>query len=246
MLLCAAYEDFMRLLLAAPRGFCAGVDMAIKALHLMLERFGAPVYCYHQVVHNHAVVAEFRQRGVVFVDSIEQVPNNAHLAFSAHGVAPQIRTAAAQRSIDVVDLSCPLVEKVHQEARKFAREDRTIALIGHRGHDEVMGVMGEAPENIILIENIEHTRALTSDGNLRFACLTQTTLSIDETRAIVQELKRRFPDIAGPPSQDICYATQNRQDAIRQLARISDLVLVVGSINSSNTANLVESALQEG
>ena len=246
MLLCAGYEDFMRLLLAAPRGFCAGVEMAIKALNLMLERFGPPVYCYHQVVHNHTVVAEFVQRGVVFVDSVEQVPNGARLAFSAHGVAPQIRAEAAQRSIDVVDLSCPLVQKVHQEARNFAREDRTIALIGHRGHDEVMGVMGEAPGKIVLIENIEHIRALNFDGNLRFAYLTQTTLSIDETRDIVHELKRRVPDIVGPSSQDICYATQNRQDAIRQLARAADLVLVVGSANSSNTVNLAEAAHQEG
>ena len=236
----------MKVLVAGPRGFCAGVDMAVRALNRLLERFAPPVYCYHEVVHNEAVVADFQQRGTVFVDSVQEVPPGAVLAVSAHGISPQIRDAAARRGLHVVDLTCPLVAKVHREAKSFAAQGRTIALIGHSNHDEILGVLGEAPANIVLIENIEHARAINSDCHRGLAYLTQTTLSVDDTRNIIEELKSRCPDIVGPAIEDICYATQNRQEAIRQLARESDVALVIGSQNSSNTCNLVATAVREG
>lgn len=220
--------------------------MAINTLERMTEYYSPPIYCFHEVVHNRSVVSSFERRGVVFVDSIEQVPCGARLVFSAHGVSPAVREAATARSLKVVDLTCPLVLKVHREAREFAAQGRRIALVGHADHDEVVGVMGEAPEQIVLVQNIDQARMMETNGHTRFAYLTQTTLSIDETRGILETLKERFSDITGPAAADICYATQNRQEAITALARESDVVLVVGSTNSSNTMHLVNVAKLTG
>lgn len=220
--------------------------MAVNALERMIESYGSPIYCFHEVVHNQCVVSSFEKRGVIFVDSIEQVPCGARLVFSAHGVSPAVREAVAARSLEVADLTCPLVLKVHREAQDFAAQGRMIALVGHANHDEVVGVIGEAPEQIVLVENVEQARVMQANSHARLAYLTQTTLSMDETRDIVETLKERFPDIAGPAAADICYATQNRQEAITALARESDVVLVVGSANSSNTMQLVNVAKRTG
>src|SRR4051812_20470730 len=228
-------ETCMKILLAAPRGFCAGVNMAIESLDLTLRAFGPPVYVYHEIVHNKYVVDTFRDKGAVFVDSVSDVPPGSTLLFSAHGVAPEIRNQARERSITAIDATCPLVTKVHLEAIRFAREKYTILLIGHDGHDEVVGTMGEAPEAIVLVESVEHADRLSFPPDSKLAYLTQTTLSVDDANRIINRLRERFPQIVGPPKDDICYATQNRQEAVRTLASEADIVLVVGSQNSSNS-----------
>lgn len=234
----------MKVLLANPHGFCAGVVMVVKALERALEVLGAPLYVYHEIVHNKHVVERFRQLGVVFVDAISDVPQGANLLYSAHGVSPQVRAEARARKLMTIDATCPLVTKVHIEAARFARQGYTIFLIGHEGHDEVIGTMGEAPEQIILVETPEDVERVTVTNPDRLAYLTQTTLSVDDANRVIAALKCRFPGIAGPPKEDICYATQNRQEAVRELAREADLVLVVGSRNSSNSLRLAEVAEQ--
>ncbi len=231
----------MKVILANPRGFCAGVNMAIEALNTTLETFGPPVYVYHEIVHNKHVVADFRSKGAIFVDSVDQVPRGATLVLSAHGVSPQVRSDAANRDIRVIDATCPLVMKVHTEAVRFARQDRTIFLIGHEGHDEVVGTMGEAPGRIQLVASAEAVEELELDGGSA-VFLTQTTLSVDDANSVIERLKDRFPGIAGPANEDICYATQNRQQAVRELAGEAQVVLVLGSRNSSNSQRLAEVA----
>jgi 4-hydroxy-3-methylbut-2-enyl diphosphate reductase len=240
-------DDDMRLLLAEPRGFCAGVEMAVGALDSTLARFGAPVYAYHHIVHNHGVVADFEARGVVFVDDVAAVPEGATLVFSAHGVSPAVRAAAEARHLCVVDATCPLVAKVHAEARRFARLGYAVILVGHRGHDETVGVTGEAPDHVIaVVESAAEVAALDVPDATRVAFLTQTTLSVSDVAEIVDALRARFPHIVGPPSSDICYATTNRQEAVRAVAGEADVVLVLGSATSSNTVRLVETAQAAG
>jgi 4-hydroxy-3-methylbut-2-en-1-yl diphosphate reductase len=230
----------MRILLAGPRGFCAGVNMAIESLRLAIERFGTPIYVYHEIVHNRWVVERFRRQGVVFVDDLEQVPQGAHLLYSAHGVSPDVQQEAEQRHLRVIDATCPLVTKVHAEARRYARAGYAIVFVGHRGHDEVVGVMGEAPESIRLVGSEADVDRLDVSDPDRLVYLTQTTLSVDEARRIIGRLKARFPNIVGPEKQDVCYATQNRQEAAKRLAAEADFALVVGSQNSSNSRRLAE------
>lgn len=232
----------MRVILASPRGFCAGVNMAIEALELALARYGPPVYVYHEIVHNKWVVERFRRLGAIFVNHVHEVPEGSLLFYSAHGVSPEVRAQAAQRRLRTVDATCPLVTKVHREAVRFAREGYTIILIGHAGHDEVLGTMGEAPEAMVLVETEEDVDRLVLPDASRVAYLTQTTLSVDEATRIVDRLRQRFPDIVGPPRDDICYATQNRQAVVRELASQADAVLVIGSQNSSNSRRLAEIA----
>ena len=232
----------MKIILANPRGFCAGVNMAIDSLQRALELFGTPLYAYHEIVHNLHVVERFRKLGVVFVDSIEEIPAGATVLYSAHGVAPAIRAAAAARNLNAIDATCPLVTKVHLEAVRFAKEGYTILLIGHEGHDEVAGTIGEAPDNIRLVQNEQEVEQLDLPLDAKVAYLTQTTLSVDDAEVIIQALRRRFPNIAGPSRDDICYATQNRQEAIKELAPQADVVLVLGSQNSSNSQRLAEIA----
>lgn len=236
----------MHILLAGPRGFCAGVNMAIESLRRALERFGPPVYVLHEIVHNKWVVEQFRAAGAVFVDDVEQVPPGSVLLYSAHGVSPQVRQAAAQRQLKTIDATCPLVTKVHKEVVRFARLGYTIVLIGHAGHDEVVGTMGEAPQFIRLVETVADVDNLVVDDPTKVAYVTQTTLSVDDAAAIVARLRERFPAIRGPAQDDICYATQNRQHAVRRLAAQADFVLVVGSQNSSNSQRLAEIARQAG
>ena len=236
----------MRIILAGPRGFCAGVNMAIESLELAIRFFGTPVYVYHEIVHNKWVVDRFRKLGVVFVDDLEEVPEGVHLLYSAHGVSPEIRLTAAQRRLKTVDATCPLVTKVHKEAIRYAKAGYTIMLIGHAGHDEVVGTMGEAPDSILLVRTPEDVNRLEIPESSKLAYLTQTTLSVDDARQIIDRLRRRFPDIVGPPKEDICYATQNRQEAVRMLSRQADVVLVVGSGNSSNSLRLAELARSTG
>jgi len=230
----------MRILLAGPRGFCAGVNMAIESLQLAIERFGTPIYVYHEIVHNRWVVERFRQQGVVFVDDLDEVPQGTHLLYSAHGVSPEVRRKARQRKLHAIDATCPLVTKVHAEARRYAEAGYTIVLVGHRGHDEVIGVMGEAPEAIVLIGCEAEVERLKVPDPDRLVYLTQTTLSVDEARRIIERLRARFPNIIGPKKQDVCYATQNRQEAVKRLAPECDFALVVGSQNSSNSRRLAE------
>jgi 4-hydroxy-3-methylbut-2-enyl diphosphate reductase len=232
----------MKVVLANPRGFCAGVVMAIDSLERALALYGTPIYAYHEIVHNRPVVDRFRAKGVIFVDSIDEVPEGATVLYSAHGVAPEIRDASAKRRLRAIDATCPLVTKVHKEALRYAREGRTIVLIGHEGHDEVIGTMGEAPDRIVLVENEEDVERLDLPPDAPVAYLTQTTLSVDETRGIIAALRRKFPSIAAPAKDDICYATQNRQEAVHELAEQADVVLVLGSKNSSNSQRLVEIA----
>jgi 4-hydroxy-3-methylbut-2-enyl diphosphate reductase len=234
----------MRILLAAPRGFCAGVNMAIESLDLAIRAFGTPIYVYHEIVHNKYVVDTFKAKGAIFVDDLDEVPQGATLLFSAHGVSPEIRRVARERKLRAIDATCPLVTKVHLEAIRFAREGYTILLIGHEGHDEVIGTMGEAPHAIVLVESVEHADRLEFPLNTKLAYLTQTTLSVDDANRIINRLKQRFPQLVGPPKEDICYATQNRQEAIRTLTTDADLVLVLGSQNSSNSQRLKEIALE--
>jgi 4-hydroxy-3-methylbut-2-enyl diphosphate reductase len=234
------------LLLAAPRGYCAGVDRAVQTVERALELYGAPVYVRKEIVHNKHVVEQLRERGAVFVESEADVPEGATVVFSAHGVAPSVHAGAAARRLNTIDATCPLVTKVHVEAKKFASEDYTIVLVGHAGHEEVEGTMGEAPEHIVLIEDVAGVDRLEVRDPEKVAYISQTTLSVDETRAIINRLRERFPAITGPRTDDICYATTNRQAAVKQLARGSDLVLVIGSRNSSNSNRLVEVAREHG
>ena len=232
--------------LAAPRGFCAGVDRAIDIVDLALQVYGRPVYVRHEIVHNRHVVNELRERGAVFVDELSDVPSGARVIFSAHGVSPAVRREAEARGLKSLDATCPLVTKVHLEALKYAREGYTIVLIGHRHHVEVQGTMGEAPEAIVLVETVEDAERLEVRDPARVAYITQTTLSVDDVRQIVAALKRRFPAIHEPAKDDICYATQNRQNAVKELSRRCSLVLVVGAPESSNANRLVEVAAQHG
>jgi 4-hydroxy-3-methylbut-2-enyl diphosphate reductase len=235
-----------KVLLAAPRGYCAGVERAVEAVERTLAEHGPPVYVRKQIVHNLHVVRDLEAEGAVFVDDGSDVPDGAVLVLSAHGVAPEVYEGAADKRLALVDATCPLVTKVHLEARRFASEERTIVLVGHAGHEEVVGTMGQAPERTILVQSAEEARAVEVPDPGRVAYLTQTTLSVDETEGIVRVLRERFPDIQGPPRDDICYATQNRQDAVRRVARLSDVVLVIGSANSSNSNRLAEVARTEG
>ena len=232
----------MKVFLAAPRGFCAGVNMAVESLELALQALGTPVYVYHEIVHNQYVVKTFRSKGAVFVDSLDDVPEGSSLLFSAHGVSPQIRQLAAERNLNAIDATCPLVTKVHLEAIRFAKEGYTICLIGHDGHDEVIGTMGEAPEAIVLVEEEDDVDSLDVADETKLAYLTQTTLSVDDANRIINRLRSRFPQIQGPPKDDICYATQNRQEAVRLLSSDCDAVIVLGSQNSSNSQRLRELA----
>ncbi|MCL4204511.1 MAG: 4-hydroxy-3-methylbut-2-enyl diphosphate reductase [Pirellulaceae bacterium] len=236
----------MKVILAAPRGFCAGVNMAVESLDLTLQTFGPPVYVYHEIVHNRFVVDSFRSRGAVFVNDLQEVPEGSYLLFSAHGVSPEVRRLARQRQLHAIDATCPLVTKVHLEAIRFAREGYTILLIGHEGHDEVLGTMGEAPDAMILVQTIEDADALELPADARLAYLTQTTLSVDDANRIIERLRARFPQLVGPAKEDICYATQNRQEAVRALCYQADLVLVLGSQNSSNSQRLSEIARENG
>lgn len=232
----------MKIILAAPRGFCAGVNMAVQSLDLALQHFGPPIFVYHEIVHNQHVVQSFQGKGAVFVNSLEEIPEDSTVLFSAHGVSPEIRRFAKERRLNAIDATCPLVTKVHLEAIKFAKEHFTIVLIGHEGHDEVIGTMGEAPEAIVLVEDVAGVDALDFSQETKLAFLTQTTLSVDDANRIIQRLKERFPWIVGPPKEDICYATQNRQEAVRMLCEQADAVIVLGSQNSSNSQRLRELA----
>ncbi len=235
-----------RVLLAAPRGYCAGVDRAVIAVEKALEQYGSPIYVRKQIVHNKYVVQTLEKKGAVFVDETEEVPEGAIVVFSAHGVAPVVHEEAAGRGLASIDATCPLVTKVHKEAKRFADEDYDILLIGHDGHEEVIGTTGEAPERIHLVDGPEDVAALRVRDESRLVWLSQTTLSVDETMETVTRLKERFPALVSPPSDDICYATQNRQVAVKQIGAEADLVVVVGSRNSSNSVRLVEVALQAG
>jgi 4-hydroxy-3-methylbut-2-enyl diphosphate reductase len=237
-----AQTSVRKLLLAAPRGYCAGVDRAVATVERALELYGAPVYVRKEIVHNKNVVEELRGRGAIFVGEETEIPEGAVAVFSAHGVAPSVRTNARARSLHTIDATCPLVTKVHVEARKFAQAGFTIVLVGHDGHEEVEGTMGEAPDRIVLVQDENDVDRLEVDDAERIAYITQTTLSVDETASIVARLRKRFPQIVGPRRDDICYATTNRQSAVKKMAAECDLVLIVGSHNSSNSARLVEVA----
>jgi 4-hydroxy-3-methylbut-2-enyl diphosphate reductase len=235
-----------RVLLASPRGYCAGVDRAVVAVEKALERYGAPVYVRKQIVHNIHVVTELEARGAVFVDEVDQVPEGAHVVFSAHGVSPAVVNAASDRGLLAIDATCPLVTKVHREAVRFAKSDYEILLIGHEGHEEVEGTAGEAPEHVTIVNSPDHADVVDVRDPSKVVWLSQTTLSVDETMETVRRLRERFPELQDPPSDDICYATQNRQVAIKKVAADADLVIVVGSANSSNSVRLVEVALEYG
>jgi 4-hydroxy-3-methylbut-2-en-1-yl diphosphate reductase len=235
-----------KVLLAAPRGYCAGVDRAVISVEKALDLYGAPVYVRKQIVHNKHVVATLEARGAIFVEETDEVPEGALVVFSAHGVSPQVHADAASRNLRTIDATCPLVTKVHHEARRFVAEDLEILLIGHAGHEEVEGTAGEAVGNVQIVDGLDHINEITVRDENKVAWLTQTTLSVDETLATVAALRKRFPNIIDPPSDDICYATQNRQVAIKEIAPRADLVLVVGSTNSSNSVRLVEVAKEYG
>jgi 4-hydroxy-3-methylbut-2-en-1-yl diphosphate reductase len=235
-----------KVVLAAPRGYCAGVDRAVQAVEQALEIYGPPIYVRKEIVHNKHVVEELSKRGAIFVDQETEVPEGAMVVFSAHGVAPSVHENAAKRELQTIDATCPLVTKVHVEARKFAAEGYTIVLIGHEGHEEVEGTTGEAPDSIVLVQTVDEVEDLEVPDPGKVAFITQTTLSVDETTEIIDRLRRRFPKIVSPKSDDICYATTNRQIAVKQLARECDLVLVIGSTNSSNSNRLVEVARDHG
>ena len=236
----------MRILLAKPRGFCAGVNMAIDTLEQVLALVGPPVYVFHEIVHNLHVVERFKAKGAVFVGELSEVPDGSTVVFSAHGVSPELRREAKARALRAIDATCPLVHKVHSEASRFARQGHTILLIGHEGHDEIIGTMGEAPERIRLVQSAAEVDTLVFPEGESLAYLSQTTLSVDDANAIVGKLKQRFPSIVAPPSEDICYATQNRQEAVRVLAGEADVFLVIGSKNSSNSLRLREIAEELG
>src|ERR1700689_3234297 len=229
-----------------PRGFCAGVVRAVDIVELALQAYGPPVYVHHEIVHNRHVVDQLRKGGAIFVEAVEDVPEGAVLVFSAHGVPPAVRAEAQARRLRVIDATCPLVTKVHLEALKFARDGRTIILIGHKDHQEIVGTSGEAPEQTVVVDSVEAVDRLEVQDASRLAFLTQTTLSLYDTQEIVARLRQRFPNILGPASDDICYATQNRQEAVEALTREVELILVVGSANSSNSNRLVEVAKRAG
>jgi len=237
----------MHLILAGPRGFCAGVNMAVESLRLAIARFGAPVYVYHEIVHNLHVVADFRKQGAIFVDDLSEVPRGAHLVFSAHGVSPQVRQLARDRQLQTIDATCPLVTRVHREAVRFAEQNYAVILIGHKGHDEVVGIMGEVPDAIRLVETVDDIDRLSlgSDSD-KIVYLTQTTLSVSDAAEIIARLRARFPQIVGLPQGSICYATKHRQDAVAALTAEADVVLVLGSQNSSNSRRLREIAGEQG
>ncbi|RZS59559.1 4-hydroxy-3-methylbut-2-enyl diphosphate reductase [Microcella putealis] len=235
-----------RVLLAAPRGYCAGVDRAVIAVEKALEQYGAPVYVRKQIVHNVHVVSELEKSGAIFVDEVDEVPEGSHIVFSAHGVSPAVVQGAADRELQAIDATCPLVTKVHREAVRFSKQDYWILLIGHAGHEEVEGTMGHAPERTILVNDPDEADRIEVPDTENLIWLSQTTLSVDETMETVRRLRERFPHLADPPSDDICYATQNRQVAIKKVAPSADLVIVVGSANSSNSVRLVEVALEYG
>ncbi|WP_363326316.1 4-hydroxy-3-methylbut-2-enyl diphosphate reductase [Haloactinopolyspora sp.] len=235
-----------RVLLAAPRGYCAGVDRAVVTVEKALEHYGSPVYVRKQIVHNKHVVEQLEQRGAIFVEELGEVPEGALVVFSAHGVSPMVHDEAAKRELRTIDATCPLVTKVHNEARRFARDDLDIVLIGHDGHEEVEGTAGEAPDHVQLVEGPDDVDKVQVRDPSRVVWLSQTTLSVDETYETVERLRQRFPDLISPPSDDICYATQNRQVAVKEIAAESELVIVVGSANSSNSVRLVEVALDAG
>jgi 4-hydroxy-3-methylbut-2-enyl diphosphate reductase len=235
-----------KILLASPRGYCAGVDRAVQTVEKALELYGAPVYVRKEIVHNKHVVQQLCERGAIFVESESEVPEGATAVFSAHGVAPSVHENAEKRELRVIDATCPLVTKVHVEAKRFAADDYTIVMIGHQGHEEVEGTMGEAPNHIVLVQSEEDVAALEVPDPQRLAYISQTTLSVDETRSIILALREKFPAIVGPRTDDICYATTNRQAAVKELAGECDLVLVIGSRNSSNSNRLVEVARECG
>jgi 4-hydroxy-3-methylbut-2-en-1-yl diphosphate reductase len=236
----------MRIILANPRGFCAGVNMAIECVDQVLRQQGPPVYVYHEIVHNKHVVRDFEGRGVTFVNSIEEVPQGATVVYSAHGVSPAIRESSQRRNLIEIDATCPLVHKVHSEVKGFAKKGYKILFIGHRNHDEAVGTVGEAPDDIIVVESAEEVEKLSFPPETRLAYVTQTTLSLIDAQAIMTALQNKFPGIRPPPNDDVCYATTNRQMAVKQLGGDAQLVLVVGSQNSSNSKRLVEMARQEG
>lgn len=238
--------DSKRVLLAEPRGYCAGVDRAVETVERALDKHGAPVYVRKEIVHNRHVVETLTERGAVFVGETDEVPEGALVVFSAHGVSPEVHRTAAERNLKTIDATCPLVTKVHQEAKRFARDDYDILLIGHEGHEEVEGTAGEAPQHIQLVDGPDSVDAVEVRDESKVIWLSQTTLSVDETMETVHRLRERFPEMADPPSDDICYATQNRQVAVKAMAPECDLVIVVGSQNSSNSQRLVEVALQNG
>ena len=235
-----------KVLLAAPRGYCAGVERAVEAVERALETHGRPVYVRKQIVHNAHVVRDLEAKGAIFVEEETEVPEGQVVVLSAHGVAPEVYANARERRLTVLDATCPLVTKVHLEARRFAADERTIILIGHAGHEEVEGTSGQAPDRTILVGSIEEAERVEVPDPSRLSYLTQTTLSVDETNQIVEVLRRRFPEIQGPPREDICYATQNRQDAVKEVARRADVVLVIGSKNSSNSNRLAEVSRERG
>ena len=239
-------EKNLEIVLTSPRGFCAGVDRAILIVEKALRKWGAPIYVRHEIVHNRQVVERLEAQGVIFVEEIEDIPKGAHAIFSAHGVSPAVRQQAREKGLEVVDATCPLVTKVHGEAQRYRRKDFTILLIGHADHVEVQGTMGEAPEQMIIIETVKDAEKVQLSDSNQVAYLTQTTLSLDDTSEIIKTLKKRFPDIEGPPKDDICYATQNRQNAVKKLASQVERILVVGASNSSNTLRLVEVAKAQG
>ncbi len=235
-----------KVLLASPRGYCAGVDRAVIAVEKALEHHSAPVYVRKEIVHNKHVVSSLEKRGAIFVDEVDQVPEGSVLVFSAHGVSPAVVAAAAARNLNTIDATCPLVTKVHREVQRFAKEDYDILLVGHKGHEEVEGTMGEAPDRVQLVDGINDIKNVKVKDPSKVVWLSQTTLSVDETMETVNELRKKLPSLQSPPSDDICYATQNRQVAIKKVGAAADLVIVVGSANSSNTVRLVEVALQAG
>lgn len=236
----------MEIILAAPRGFCAGVNMAVTSLDMAIAHFGTPIYVFHEIVHNQYVVKTFQTKGAVFVDQLEEIPAGSTVLFSAHGVSPNVRKTAQRLGLFAIDATCPLVTKVHLEAIKYAKGGYTIILIGHEGHDEVIGTMGEAPEAILLVEDEAAVDRLEFPAHTKLAYLTQTTLSVDDANRIIGRLRQRFPNIESPPKEDICYATQNRQEAVRVLSEQADVVLVLGSQNSSNSQRLRELGAEQG
>jgi len=236
----------LNLVLASPRGFCAGVDRAITIVEKALEMYGAPIYVQHEIVHNKHVVQRLRNEGAVFVENIDEIPEGSHAIFSAHGVSPEVRKRAEKRKLQVLDATCPLVTKVHREAQRYAQEEHTIILIGHHNHVEVKGTVGEAPEHIFVVGTVEEVSDLKIPDEKKVGYITQTTLSLDDTAEIIIALKERFPEIKGPAKDDICYATQNRQNAVKALSKEVDLVLVVGAQNSSNSVRLLEVAETTG
>ena len=236
----------LNLVLASPRGFCAGVDRAITIVEKALEMYGAPIYVQHEIVHNKHVVQRLRNEGAVFVENIDEIPEGSHAIFSAHGVSPEVRKRAEKRKLRVLDATCPLVTKVHREAQRYAKEEHTIILIGHHNHVEVKGTVGEAPEHIFVVGTVEEVSDLKIPDEKKVGYITQTTLSLDDTAEIITALKESFPEIKGPAKDDICYATQNRQNAVKALSKEVDLVLVVGAQNSSNSVRLLEVAEATG